>query len=63
MDRGCPQGCDIDIWLEAERQLRGSGEALHDSDRVDVDRSEAAQMDRELERMVSPAEQRSPTAL
>lgn len=23
-DRGCPQGSDLDIWLEAERQLKGT---------------------------------------
>lgn len=23
-DRGCPEGIDNEIWLEAERQLRGS---------------------------------------
>lgn len=62
-DRGCPHDCDVEIWLEAERQLRGTAETLHDSDRVDVERSNAARMDRELERIVSPAEQRSPTAL
>jgi hypothetical protein len=22
-DRGCPEGSDVSIWLEAERQLRG----------------------------------------
>lgn len=26
-DRGCPAGCDLEIWLEAERQLSGDGEA------------------------------------
>jgi hypothetical protein len=26
-DRGCPDGCDTEIWLEAEQQLRGDGRA------------------------------------
>jgi len=26
-DRGCPVDRDVEIWLEAERQLRGGGEA------------------------------------
>ena len=23
--RGCPQGCDLELWLEAERQLMNHG--------------------------------------
>ena len=23
MDGGCPHGCDLDHWLQAERELRG----------------------------------------
>jgi hypothetical protein len=26
-NRGCPDGCDTEIWFEAERQLRGDGQA------------------------------------
>jgi hypothetical protein len=63
MDRGCPQGCDVEIWLAAERQLGGLVEPLADPGRVDVDTSEAAERDRELDRMVAPREQRSPTSL
>jgi hypothetical protein len=70
MDRGCPQGCDVEIWLEAERQLRaqpgplepGAAAAGPDSS-LDPDRSDAARVDREMGRMVSPPEQRSPTSL
>jgi hypothetical protein len=61
VDRGCPIGSDIDIWLDAERQL--GGPALRDDDRVDPETSKAARVDRELERIVRPPEQRSPTAL
>ena len=24
-ERGCPDGCDTDIWLEAERRMKASG--------------------------------------
>ena len=61
VDRGCPIGSDIEIWLDAERQL--GGPALREEDRVDPATSKAARVDRELERIVSPPEQRSPTAL
>jgi hypothetical protein len=69
MDRGCPQGCDMEIWLEAERQLCVSrsttpGAPLERIDEsVDPDRSDAARIDREMDRIVSPPEQRSPTSL
>jgi hypothetical protein len=63
LDRGSPQGCDIEIWLEAERQLRGAKSPLSDTNRVDLETSEAARVDRELDRIVSPPEQRSSTAL
>jgi len=26
-ERGCPDGCDTEIWLDAERRLRGDGRA------------------------------------
>lgn len=70
IDRGCPQGCDVEIWLEAERQLGAESKAnLRSSDisvqdeSVDLDRSEAARVDNELERIVSPPAPRSPTSL
>jgi hypothetical protein len=68
-DRGCPQDCDMEIWLEAERQLCvtrsvAPREPLGTVDEsVDPDRSDAARIDRELDRIVSPPEQRSPTSL
>lgn len=68
-DRGCPQGCDMEIWLEAERQLCvkrsvAPGQPLGaEEESVDPDRSDAARIDRELDRIVSPPEQRSPTSL
>lgn len=61
VDRGSPVGRDIEIWLEAERQL---GKAtLSEDERVDPETSKAGRIDRELDRIVSPPEQRSATAL
>jgi hypothetical protein len=69
-DRGCPEGGDVEIWLEAERQLCAqAGVAAPENkiaapgESVDPDRSEAARIDRELDRFVSPPEHRSPTSL
>ena len=68
-DRGCPQGCDVEIWLEAERQLRepmrldaGAGPTDAEAS-LDPDRSDAARVEREMDRIVSPSEQRSATSL
>ena len=64
IDRGYPQGCDVEIWLEAERQLTGRpGLVARPEEDVDLDRSEAARIDRELDRVVSPPGPRSPTSL
>lgn len=69
-DRGCPEGSDVEIWLEAERQLcvqtgtvPGPSEVTQENESVDLDRSEAARVDRELDKIVTPPEQRSPTSL
>jgi hypothetical protein len=69
-DRGSPEGSDVEIWLEAERQLcvqtgtvPGPSEVSQEDEAVDLDQSDAARIDRELDRIVSPPEQRSPTAL
>jgi hypothetical protein len=61
VDRGCPMGRDIEIWLDAERQLGGA--PLGDGERFDPATSNAARVDRELDRIVSPPAQRSPTSL
>ena len=63
VDCGCPEGQAMTHWLEAERQLRGVIEPLTDSDRLDPDTAPAARIDREMDRVVGPAEQRSPTSL
>jgi hypothetical protein len=63
LDRGQPQGCDVEHWLEAERQLRGVVEPLVDENRLDPALAPAARVDRALDRIVSPPGPRSPTAL
>jgi hypothetical protein len=61
MDRGCPFGRDLEHWYEAERQLRG--EVVIDDRALDPSESNAARIDRELERVITPPEPRSPTSL
>lgn len=63
LDRGEPQGRDVEHWLEAERQLRGVAEPLVDDNRLDPETALAARIDRALDRIVSPPGQRSSTAL
>jgi uracil-DNA glycosylase len=61
IDQGRPSGHDLEIWLTAERQLIGA--PLGNGEDLDPETSRAARVDRELERIVSPPPQRSPTAL
>ena len=64
IDRGSPQGCDVEIWLEAERQLTERSREMPSVDAgIDPARSSADRIDREMDRIVSPPEQRSPTSL
>ena len=70
IDRGRPEGKDLDHWLEAERQLRGevreplAADELSANDRaLDPTRSLETPVDRELDRMVAPPEHRSSTSL
>lgn len=70
MDRGCPEGTDVDNWLEAERQLRGAvrrplaADDLPASDEaLDPARAVEGRIERALDRVVSPPQQRSPTSL
>ena len=67
-DRGYPQGCDVEIWLEAERQLGAvhatpPGQLAPEGESVDPDRSDAARVDQKLERIVTNPPPRSPTSL
>ena len=64
IDRGSPQGCDVEIWLEAERQLTDRTRTMPSPDAsIDPARTDSDRIDRELDRIVSPPEQRSPTSL
>jgi hypothetical protein len=62
LERGQPAGRDLEHWLEAERQLTAA-EPLSTEERVDPATAPAAEIDRELDRIVSPPEPRSPTSL
>lgn len=71
--RGCPTGSDLDIWLEAERELRGVPAARSlERDPLPVDPARAApdedialegDIERELRDVGGPPGQRSPTSL
>jgi hypothetical protein len=71
-DRGCPTGSELDIWLEAERQLKGHSPTRHvaaddiPADPGNLDRDPAVDgndVDAELDRVASPRVPRSPTAM
>lgn len=70
-ERGSPEGSDIDIWLEAERQLNGEvprhperDPIPADPDRADADSDPALnpEIDREIGNVGGPGEERSPTS-
>lgn len=70
-ERGCPEGSDVDIWLEAERQLngvpptRGTRDPIPaDPDRADADSDPAInpKIDREIGRIGGEGDDRSVTS-
>lgn len=70
IDRGRPEGMDIDHWLEAERQLRGEvrrpaapDELPASNEALDPARSMTGEIERELDRVTGAPGQRSPTSL
>lgn len=70
IDRGRPEGMDLDHWLEAERQLKGdvrdplAADELPASNRApDPDRALETDIERELEQMIAPPERRGITSL
>jgi hypothetical protein len=72
IDRGCPAGTEVANWLEAERQLTGTNrsfgrdgtsDAVIDDHALNVDEADAGTIDREMEQVVSPPPNRSPTSL
>ena len=67
-ERGCPAGSDLDIWLEAERQLRGypSRQSARDpipadpaSTDADSDPALNPERDREIGELGTPTDRRS----
>ncbi|MDO8540638.1 MAG: DUF2934 domain-containing protein [Opitutaceae bacterium] len=72
-DRGCPEGSDLDIWLEAERELRGQVTQPLVTVHIPADPASAGDpdedpalrpdIDRQLDTMTLRREQRSPTSL
>lgn len=70
IDRGRPEGRDMDHWLEAERQLRGevrrpaaADELPATDDALDPARTVTGRVERALDRVAGAPEQRSPTSL
>jgi hypothetical protein len=70
VDRGCPEGRELDNWLEAERQLKGDVRSPLAADDIPADAkalqpeaSLGSKIERELDRITSPAQPRSPTSL
>ncbi len=62
IDRGRPEGRDLEHWFEAERQLRGVVEPLVD-DGLDPATAPAGRIERALDRVAGAPAQRSPTSL
>lgn len=70
IDRGRPEGRDLDNWLEAERQLRGENRphvAADDipasNEALDPEHALEGNIERELDRVVGNPPPRSPTSL
>src|SRR2546423_391219 len=70
IDRGRPEGMDLDHWLEAERQLCGevrvpatADEIPADDDALDPQHAITGEIERELDQIASRPAQRSPTSL
>ena len=70
--QGCPSGSDVDIWLEAERQLQGQAPRPMRRDPIPADPSRPGldedpavnpDVERELRDVGSRSGQRSPTSL
>lgn len=70
IDRGRPEGRDLDNWLEAERQLRGevrkpvaADDIPATNDALDPDSAVEGKVERELDRVTGQPSQRSSTSL
>jgi hypothetical protein len=70
IDRGRPEGRELDNWLEAERQLKGdvhtplaADDIPADANALEPDATLEGKVERELDRMRPAGEPRSPTSL
>jgi len=70
IDRGQPEGRELDNWLEAERQLKGdvrtplaADDIPADAKALEPDATLEGGVEREFERMRPASEPRSPTSL
>lgn len=70
IDRGRPEGRELDNWLEAERQLKGevhtplaADDIPADAGALEPDASLEGKVERELDRMRPAGDPRSPTSL
>jgi hypothetical protein len=72
LERGSPEGSDMDIWLEAERQLQGRAtphrvqdDIPADPDNPDADHDPAVNppLEREIANIAEKRADRSPTSL
>ena len=65
-DRGCPGDRDLEIWVEAERQLSESGRrpsGLPVSGDTEDDVEDAEKVQDRINTTAAPAQERSPTSL
>lgn len=69
-DRGCPEGRDLDNWLEAERQLQGdvrtplaADDIPADTKAIEPDAALEGNIERELDEINPTGKPRSPTSL
>lgn len=70
IDRGRPEGRDVDHWLEAERQLRGevrrplaADDLPATNSGLDPERAVEGRVERALDRVAGTPPPRSPTSL
>jgi Protein of unknown function (DUF2934) len=60
--KGCPQGCDLENWLEAEQQLQNKSAGRLTGD-FDEDARLTSEVEGQLDDPSKPAGPRSPTSL
>jgi hypothetical protein len=70
IDRGQPEGRDLDNWLEAERELKGdvrtplaADDIPADNQALEPDATLEGKAERELDEITAPRIPRSPTSL